>query len=59
MARNRQPVLKKCRNLGIDPVILGVKKSSNRQIRPNANKKTNWICNSIKRKTKKQNLYIM
>jgi len=39
MARNRQPVLKKCRALGIDPVILGVKKSSNRQIRPNANKK--------------------
>lgn len=25
MARNRQPVLKKCRALGIDPVILGVK----------------------------------
>ncbi len=24
MARNRQPVLKKCRALGIDPVILGV-----------------------------------
>ncbi|MGL5664136.1 MAG: 30S ribosomal protein S4, partial [Cetobacterium sp.] len=23
MARNRQPVLKKCRALGIDPVVLG------------------------------------
>ncbi|MGL4946050.1 MAG: 30S ribosomal protein S4, partial [Cetobacterium sp.] len=39
MARNRQPVLKKCRALGIDPVILGVNKSSNRGPRPNANKK--------------------
>ena len=39
MARNRQPVLKKCRNLGLDPVVLGVNKKSNRNIRPNANRK--------------------
>ena len=39
MARNRQPVLKKCRALGIDPVVLGVNKSSKRGPRPNANKK--------------------
>ena len=39
MARNRQPVLKKCRNLGLDPSILGVNKKSNRNIRPNANRK--------------------
>ena len=37
MARNRQPVLKKCRALGIDPVVLGVNKSSKRGPRPNAN----------------------
>ena len=31
MARNRQPVLKKCRALGIDPVVLGVNKSSKKR----------------------------
>ena len=39
MARNRQPVLKRCRNLGLDPSVLGVNKKSNRNIRPNANRK--------------------
>ena len=39
MARNRQPVLKKCRNLGLDPSVLGENKKSNRNIRPNANRK--------------------
>ena len=39
MARDRQPVLKKCRNLGLDPSVLGVNKKSNRNIRPNANRK--------------------
>ena len=28
MARNMQPVLKKCRTLGLDPVALGVNKKS-------------------------------
>ena len=40
MARDRQPVLKRCRNLGLDPIVLGVNKKSNRNIRPNANRKT-------------------
>ena len=39
MARDRQPVLKRCRNLGLDPIVLGVNKKSNRNIRPNANTK--------------------
>ena len=39
MAIDRQPVLKKCRNLGLDPSVLGVNKKSNRNIRPNANRK--------------------
>ena len=39
MARNMQPVLKKCRTLGLDPVALGVNKKSKRNIRANANKK--------------------
>ena len=39
MARDRQPVLKRCRNLGLDPIVLGVNKKSNRNIRTNANRK--------------------
>jgi len=39
MARDRQPVLKRCRNLGLDPIVLGVNKKSDRNIRPNANRK--------------------
>ena len=39
MARDRQPVLKRCRNLGLDPIVLGVNKKSNRNIRPNENRK--------------------
>lgn len=57
MARNRQPVLKKCRNLGIDPVILGVKKSSNRQIRPNANKKPTEYATQLREKQKAKFIY--
>ena len=39
MARDRQPVLKRCRNLGLDPIVLGVNKKSNRNIRPNTTRK--------------------
>ncbi|EJG09082.1 acylamino acid-releasing enzyme [Fusobacterium vincentii ATCC 51190] len=54
---SRQPVLKKCRNLGIDPVILGVKKSSNRQIRPNANKKPTEYATQLREKQKAKFIY--
>lgn len=57
MARNRQPVLKKCRNLGIDPVILGVNKSSNRGIRPNANKKPTEYAIQLREKQKAKFIY--
>lgn len=57
MARNRQPVLKKCRNLGIDPVILGVNKSSNRVIRPNANKKLTEYAVQLREKQKAKFIY--
>ena len=33
MARDRQPILKKCRTLGLDPSILGVNKKSSRNIK--------------------------
>lgn len=57
MARNRQPVLKKCRALGIDPVILGVSKSSNRGIRPNANKKPTEYAVQLREKQKAKFIY--
>ncbi len=38
MARNMQPVLKRCRALGISPAVMGYSKSSNRN--PGAQKRT-------------------
>lgn len=57
MARNRQPVLKKCRALGIDPVVLGVNKSSNRGPRPNANKKPTEYAIQLREKQKAKFIY--
>ena len=31
MAVDRTPVLKRCRQLGIDPVVMGINKTSNRE----------------------------
>lgn len=57
MARNRQPVLKKCRALGIDPVVLGVNKTSNRGPRPNANKKPTEYAIQLREKQKAKFIY--
>ncbi|MCR5774841.1 MAG: 30S ribosomal protein S4 [Lachnospiraceae bacterium] len=38
MAVNREPVLKRCRALGLDPVHLGYDKKSNRQVRRSGRK---------------------
>ena len=57
MARNRQPVLKKCRNLGLEPSILGVNKKSNRNIRPNANRKLTEYGIQLKEKQKVRFVY--
>lgn len=57
MARNRQPVLKKCRALGIDPAVLGVSKSSNRGPRPNANKKPTEYAIQLNEKQKAKFIY--
>ncbi|WP_320047317.1 30S ribosomal protein S4 [uncultured Ilyobacter sp.] len=57
MARNRQPVLKKCRALGIDPVVLGVNKSSKRGPRPNANRKPTEYAIQLKEKQKAKFIY--
>ena len=57
MARNRQPVLKKCRNLGLEPSILGVNKKSNRNIRPNANRKLTEYGIQLREKQKARFVY--
>ena len=57
MARNRQPVSKKCRNLGLEPSILGVNKKSNRNIRPNANRKLTEYGTQLREKQKARFVY--
>jgi len=57
MARNRQPIIKKCRTLGLDPVILGVNKSSKRNLRPNANRKPTEYAIQLREKQKAKFIY--
>ena len=57
MARDRQPVLKRCRNLGLDPSVLGVNKKSNRDIRPNANRKLTEYGTQLREKQRARFVY--
>lgn len=57
MARNMQPVLKQCRTLGLDPVVLGVNKKSNRNKRPNAAKKLTEYGIQLREKQKAKFVY--
>ena len=57
MARNMQPVLKKCRTLGLDPIALGVNKKSRRNLRPNANKKLTEYGIQLREKQKARFVY--
>ena len=57
MARDRQPVLKKCRTLGLDPSILGVNKKSKRGLRPNANRKLTEYGIQLREKQKARFVY--
>ena len=42
MARNMQPVLKRCRTLGIEPSVMGYNKSSNRNPNPMRKKQSEY-----------------
>ena len=42
MARNRQPVLKRCKALGIEPSVMGYEKSTKRNPKPNRRKMTEY-----------------
>lgn len=57
MARDRQPVLKKCRTLGLDPSIIGVNKRSKRNLRPNANRKPTEYATQLREKQKAKFVY--
>ena len=57
MARDRQPVLKRCRKLGLDPSVLGVNKKSNRNIRPNANRKLTEYGTQLREKQRARFVY--
>lgn len=57
MAMYKGPILKKCRTLGLDPVVVGVNKKSNRNIRPNANKKLTEYGTQLREKQKAKFVY--
>lgn len=57
MARNRQPILKKCRALGIEPMVLGVNKTSKRGFRPNTNRKPTEYAVQLREKQKARFIY--
>ena len=42
MARNMQPVLKRCRTLGIEPSVMGIDKTSNRNPKPMRRKQSEY-----------------
>ncbi len=42
MARNMQPILKRCRTLGISPSVMGIDKSSNRNPNPMRKKQSEY-----------------
>lgn len=57
MAVNREPILKRCRTLGLDPVVLGINKKSNRNVRENANKKPTEYAIQLREKQKAKFVY--
>ncbi len=42
MARNMQPILKRCRTLGIEPSVMGINKKSNRNPKPMRRKQSEY-----------------
>lgn len=52
MAVNKDPILKKCRYLGISPMVMGISKSSNRNPNANNRKKVSEYGMQLKEKQK-------
>lgn len=55
MARNREPIMKQCRRLGIDPTVLGMNKKSNRTV--NDRRKESEYAIQLKEKQKMKFIY--
>lgn len=56
MAVNRVPVLKRCRSLGLDPLVLGIDKKSKRELK-RANKKVSEYGLQLREKQKAKFIY--
>ena len=56
MAVNRDPVLNRCRSLGMDPIYLGINKKSNRQLK-RANRKMSEYGLQLREKQKAKFIY--
>ena len=57
MAVNRDPILKRCRYLGISPTVVGIAKSSNRNPNANSRKKVSEYGVQLKEKQKLKFIY--
>lgn len=57
MAVNRDPILKRCRYLGISPAVVGVDKSSNRNPGANVRRKVSEYGRQLKEKQKLKFIY--
>ncbi len=59
MAVNKDPILKRCRYLGISPMVMGIAKESNRNPKANARKKVSEYGAQLKEKQKLKFIYGM
>ena len=57
MALNKEPILKRCRYLGISPMVMGISKESNRNPGANNRKKVSEYCMQLKEKQKLKFIY--
>ena len=57
MSRYREPVLKRCRYLGISPTVIGIDKESNRKAAGNKHKKISEYAIQLKEKQKLKFIY--
>ncbi len=59
MAVNKDPILKRCRYLGISPMVMGISKQSNRNPNANSRKKLSEYGTQLKEKQKLKFIYGM
>ena len=57
MAVNKDPILKRCRYLGISPMVMGINKQSNRNPNANSRKKVSEYGTQLKEKQKLKFIY--